>query len=73
MTRTYTLRYRAQGPLPTRVVLPPSVYADGASVAVTGAARARVDLRQPSAGWYGTAEVTVPAGATVTVTVTPAG
>jgi endoglycosylceramidase len=72
-TRTYTLRYRADGHRPTRIVLPPSVYPDGASVAVTGAAHARTDLRQPRAGWYGTAEVTVPAGATVTVTVAPAG
>ncbi|WP_042430820.1 cellulase family glycosylhydrolase [Streptacidiphilus anmyonensis] len=72
-TRTYTLRYRARGHLPTRIVLPPSVYTDGASLAVTGAAHARIDLRQPRDGWYGTAEVTVPAGATVTVIVTPAG
>ncbi|WP_236653423.1 glycoside hydrolase family 5 protein [Streptacidiphilus melanogenes] len=72
-TRTYTLRYRATGHLPTRIVLPPSVYASGASVAVTGPRHARIELRQPRAGWYGTAEVTVPAGATVTVTVTPAG
>ncbi|WP_042368624.1 cellulase family glycosylhydrolase [Streptacidiphilus neutrinimicus] len=71
-TRTYTLRYRASGRLPTRVVLPPSVYTAGASVAVTGAPHARIDLRQPHAGWYGTAQVGVPAGATVTVTVTPA-
>ncbi|SEM73250.1 cellulase family glycosylhydrolase [Streptacidiphilus jiangxiensis] len=66
-TRTYTLRYRASAAT-TRIVLPPSVYADGASIAVTG--RSRIELRQPHAGWYGTAEVSAPRGAVVTVTVT---
>ncbi|MEY9873850.1 endoglycosylceramidase [Streptacidiphilus sp. MAP12-33] len=69
-TRTYTLRYRAGGRLPTRIVLPPSVYADGASVGVTGAGRIGITLRQPRDGWYGTADVTAPAGALLTVTVT---
>jgi endoglycosylceramidase len=71
--RTYTLRYRADGHLPSRIVLPPSIYANGASVAVTGAPEARIDLRQPRDGWYGTADVSAPAGSFVTVTVTTAG
>ncbi|WP_243638933.1 glycoside hydrolase family 5 protein [Streptacidiphilus pinicola] len=72
-TRTYTLRYRAHGGLPTRIVLPPSVYASGASVAVTGAPHARIDLRQPRDGWYGTADISAPQGSLVTVTVTAVG
>jgi endoglycosylceramidase len=71
--RRYTLSYRLRGCLPTRIVLPPSAYPAGASVAVTGAQTARIDLRQPAGGWYGTADVSAPAGAVVTVTVTPAG
>ncbi|MEZ0066234.1 hypothetical protein ABIA32_002244 [Streptacidiphilus sp. MAP12-20] len=75
-TKVWTLRYRVNGvDAPTRVALPPSVYPFGASIAVTGAPRADIDLRQPSKTWYGLADISLPdakPGTVATVTISPA-